>query len=188
VSMTWAWSVLIAPTLLATACDGLQVASRTSSSAALGRRRAIAGAGACTLALFAPELAGALETQSQLENAILVDEQQIRKEKQLLGKDEAELRKDKKLIRSIEADLFQNRKLVAIAKEAGDTDAIPELESKIEALLAQEAKMLREEASLVDEIKKVSAEEFKEEQKLNSEKNSLASMMGEDGTVLTVDY
>jgi len=48
--------------------------------------------------------------------------------------------------------------------------------------------MLREEASLVDEIKKVSAEEFKEEQKLNSEKNSLASMMGEDGTVLTVDY
>lgn len=66
------------------------------------------------------------------------------------------------------------------AQNTGDTAKLEELESKLESLLDQEAKVLQEEAALTQDMKTISKAEVEAAAKLVKDKNDLASLRGDD--------
>ena len=66
------------------------------------------------------------------------------------------------------------------AQNTGDTAKLEELETKLESLLDQEAKVLQEEAALTQDMKTISKAEVEAAAKLVKDKNDLASLRGDD--------
>ena len=87
------------------------------------------------------------------------------------------------LIVEEEKQLEELKKLLASADSTGDVTGADALRSKIDAIKAKEAEVVKEEAELNADIRKLREAEFQSEQKLLAERAKLdQAQMADDGS------